>query len=64
MLGIGAGAGVALLLDAADSSYHDPRRSRPRCALPVLTSIPAILLDPDRARMRRRNLRDAFAASS
>ncbi len=62
MLGIGAGAGLALLLDAADSSYHDARSLQSALRLPVLASIPAILLDPDRARIRRRNFRDAFAA--
>ena len=59
MLGIGAGAGLALLLDAMDSSYHDPRALQVALRLPVLASIPAILLDADRMRMRRRNLREA-----
>ncbi len=62
MLGIGAGAGLALLLDAADSSYHDSRALQSALRLPVLASIPAILLDADRARNRRRNFREAFAA--
>ena len=58
LLGIGAGAGLALLLDAIDSSYHDPRALQAALRIPVLASIPAILLDPDRARIRRRNVRD------
>ena len=62
MLGVGAGAGVALLLEAADSSYHDSRALQSALRLPVLASIPAILLDTDRARIRRRNFREAFAA--
>jgi polysaccharide chain length determinant protein (PEP-CTERM system associated) len=62
MLGIGAGAGLALLLDAADSSYHGARQLQGALRIPVLSAIPSILLDADRARMRRRNLRDAFAA--
>jgi polysaccharide biosynthesis transport protein len=64
MLGIGGGAGLALLLDAADSSYHDSRALQSALRLPVLASIPAILLDADRARIRRRNLRQAFAAAA
>ena len=62
MLGVGAGAGLALLLDAADSSYHDARALQSALRIPVLASIPAILLDADRARIRRRNFREAFAA--
>jgi polysaccharide chain length determinant protein (PEP-CTERM system associated) len=62
LLGIGAGVGLALLLDSLDSSYHDSRALQTALRLPVLASIPAILLDSDRARIRRRNLRDAFAA--
>lgn len=62
MLGIGAGAGIALLLDAADSSYHDARHLQASLRIPVLSSIPSVLLDADRQRRRRRNLRDAIAA--
>ena len=64
MLGIGGGAGLALLLDAADSSYHDSRALQSALRLPVLASIPAILLDADRARIRRSNFRQAFAAAA
>jgi polysaccharide chain length determinant protein (PEP-CTERM system associated) len=64
MLGIGAAAGVALLLDASDSSYHNPRQVQAALRIPVLTAIPSILLDPDRMRLRRRNIRDAFAAAA
>jgi succinoglycan biosynthesis transport protein ExoP len=62
MLGVGAGAGLALLLDATDSSYHTPRAVQVALRLPVLASIPAILLDADRMRMRRRAIREALAA--
>jgi polysaccharide chain length determinant protein (PEP-CTERM system associated) len=62
VLGVGTGVGVALLFDMADSSYHDPRALQVALRLPVLAAIPAILLDPDRMRMRRRNMREAFAA--
>jgi len=63
MVGIGAAFGLALVLDAADSSYHNARQLQSGLRIPVLTAIPSILLDPDRARMRRRNLRDALAAA-
>jgi hypothetical protein len=62
LLGLGAGVGLALLIDVSDSSYHEPRALQAALRLPVLASIPAILLDPDRARIRRRNMREAFAA--
>jgi polysaccharide chain length determinant protein (PEP-CTERM system associated) len=62
MLGIGAGAGIALLLDAADSSYHDARQLQSSLRIPVLSSIPSVLLEADRQKQRRRNLRDAVAA--
>jgi protein tyrosine kinase modulator len=64
MLGIGAAAGIALLLDASDSSYHNPRQIQAALRIPVLTAIPSILLDPDRMRIRRRNIRDVFAAAA
>jgi hypothetical protein len=63
MLGIGAGAGIALLLDAADSSYHDARQLQSSLRIPVLSSIPSVLLEADRQKQRRRNLRDAVAAA-
>jgi polysaccharide chain length determinant protein (PEP-CTERM system associated) len=62
LLGIAAGAGLAVLLDAMDSSYHEARTLQSALRIPVLASIPAILLDPDRARIRRRNIREALAA--
>jgi len=64
LFGLAAGAGLALLLDAMDSSYHDPRALQAALRLPVLASVPAILLDPDRARIRRRNFREALAAAA
>ena len=62
MLGIGAGAGIAFLLDAADSSYHDARHLQSSLRIPVLSAIPRVLLDADRQRQRRRNARDAIIA--
>ena len=64
LLGIAAGAGLALLLEMMDSSYHDPRALQVALRLPVLASIPAILLDADRMRIRRRNVREAVAAAA
>ena len=64
LFGIGAGAGLAVLLDAMDSSYHESRTLQSALRIPVLASIPAILLDPDRARIRRRNFREALAAAA
>ena len=61
MLGIAMGAGVAVLLEAADSSFHGSRQLQTALRLPVLASIPGIVLESDRAAMRRRRIRNAVA---
>jgi succinoglycan biosynthesis transport protein ExoP len=62
LLGIALGAGAAVLLEAADSSFHGARQLQAALRLPVLVSIPGIVLESDRAAMRRRRVRNALAA--
>jgi polysaccharide chain length determinant protein (PEP-CTERM system associated) len=62
MLGITLGAGVAVLLEAVDSSFHGVRQLQTALRFPVLAAIPGILLESDRAAMRRRRIRNAVAA--
>lgn len=56
LLGLAAGAGSALLLELADTSVHGARELQSASQVPVLASIPRVLLAQDRARMRRRQL--------
>jgi polysaccharide chain length determinant protein (PEP-CTERM system associated) len=62
--GIGAGAGLGLLLEASDSSFHDQRAAQALLRIPVLAAVPGILLDADRRRLRRRRIREAVAAAT
>jgi hypothetical protein len=62
MLGIAMGGGIAVLLEALDSSFHEARQLQTALRLPVLASIPGIVLESDRAAMRRRRIRNAVAA--
>jgi polysaccharide chain length determinant protein (PEP-CTERM system associated) len=64
ILGIGLGGVAALLLEAMDSTAHDPRRLQTRLQLPVLASIPQIWLEADRVLQRRRRLRTAAATAA
>jgi hypothetical protein len=64
ILGIALGAGVAVLLEAVDSSFHGARQLQTALRLPVLASIPGIILESDRAAMRRRRIRNVVAAAA
>jgi polysaccharide chain length determinant protein (PEP-CTERM system associated) len=64
LLGIGLGAGVAVLLEALDSSFHGVHQLQAALRLPVLVSIPGIVLESDRLAMRRRRIRNAVAAAA
>jgi uncharacterized protein involved in exopolysaccharide biosynthesis len=62
LLGLAAGAGAALFLEIADSSVHGARELQALFQLPVLASIPRVLLESDRVlRRRRRVLAGALA---
>lgn len=64
VLGILAGGGLALLREMTDSSYHAPRTLQESLRIPVLATIPAILLDADRRARGRRRIREAVAAAA
>ena len=55
IVSLGAGVAMGLVLETSDNSIHDARRLQAYTNMPVLVSIPAIRLDPDR-RLRRRRL--------
>jgi succinoglycan biosynthesis transport protein ExoP len=62
VFGLALGAGVAVLLEVLDSSFHGARQLQTALRFPVLASIPGIVLESDRVAMRRRRIRNAVAA--
>ena len=62
VLGIGMGVGAAVVAEMADSSLHGARDTQAATGLPVLVSIPKVLLEYDRRRLRRRRLAVGAAA--
>lgn len=63
MLGLALGGALAVLLEAADDSFRSARRLQSALRIPVLATIPNILLERDRARIRRRQVRGLALAS-
>ena len=63
LLGLALGGGIAVLLEAGDDSFHSARRLQAALRIPVLASIPSILLERDRALRRRRRVRNLALAS-
>jgi protein tyrosine kinase modulator len=57
------GGAVGILREALDTSPHDARQLQTRVQLPVLASIPAIVLEADRARARRSRMRTVLATA-
>jgi polysaccharide chain length determinant protein (PEP-CTERM system associated) len=64
LLGLALAAAAAVLMEASDSSYHEPRTLQERLRIPVLASIPGILLESDRLVRRRKRFREAVAAAA
>ncbi len=64
VLGLALGLGLAVLLGAADRSFHEPRALQDRLGIPVLASVPKVLLASDHAATRRRRLLGAFGAAA
>ncbi len=63
-LGLAAAGGLALLLEVADSSFHAARDAQQVLRLPVLATVPSIVLDADRRTLRRRRWVETMAAST
>ena len=61
--GLAVGAGGAVLAEATDSSFRQVRDVQSTLSMPVLATIPDIVLESDRAAARRRMVRNAVAAS-
>jgi len=64
MAGIAVGGGIGLLLESTDTSVHGARELQSSMGIPVLASIPAIFLESDRARQRRRRIQLGLAAAA
>jgi hypothetical protein len=63
-LGLALGGGLAVLAEAADRTFRSGRALQPAVGLPVLASIPRIVLESDRVALRRKRLRQAVAAAA
>jgi polysaccharide chain length determinant protein (PEP-CTERM system associated) len=63
LLGLTLSLGLAVMLEAVDTSFHAPSRLQATLQLPVLAAIPQILLEQDRTRQRRHRVRTAALAS-
>jgi polysaccharide chain length determinant protein (PEP-CTERM system associated) len=62
IFGLAMGAGIGIVLEAADSSVHTARQLQAHFDLPVLAAIPEIWLESDRVRLRRLRIRNAVLA--
>jgi polysaccharide chain length determinant protein (PEP-CTERM system associated) len=63
VLGVMAGAGLGLLAEVTDLSFHDSRSLQSRLGIPVLAAVPSVVLESDRALQRRRRLRSLFGVA-
>jgi len=62
ILGLAIGAGVGLLAEMTDSSMHTTSDLQSALGIPVLASVPRIMLESDRVARSQRILRESFAA--
>jgi len=63
MVGASLGVAAAIVAESVDSSVHGPLELQTELGIPVLASIPTILLQPDRVARRRRWWRNVAAAA-
>lgn len=63
MVGVSLGVAAAVVAESADSSVHGPLELQTELGIPVLASIPTILLQPDLVARRRRWWRNVAAAT-
>jgi uncharacterized protein involved in exopolysaccharide biosynthesis len=62
VVGMGMAGAVGLLLESVDSAVHDSRSLQAATSVPVLASIPAIMLGPDFVARRRQRVREILVA--
>lgn len=62
ILGLGIGASIGLVAEVTDSSVHTSSELQQSLGIPVLVSVPRIMLESDRAARSRRILRETLAA--
>jgi len=62
VLGLGIATGAGLIVELADSSVHPSDELQQGLGIPVLVSVPRIMLESDRAARSRRILRESLAA--
>jgi succinoglycan biosynthesis transport protein ExoP len=62
ILGLALGAGIGLLSEATDSSVHTSTGLQSALGIPVLVSVPRIMLESDRVARSKRILRETLAA--
>jgi hypothetical protein len=62
VVGVGMAGAIGLLLESLDSAVHDSRSLQAATSVPVLASIPAIMLEPDFAARRRQRAREILVA--
>ena len=64
LAGLALGAGAGILAESLDGSVHGARELQAALGVPVLVTIPAIVLESDRARAVRRRIQTAVAAAA
>lgn len=62
ILGLAVGAGVGLVAELSDSSVHTSSELQQALGIPVLVSVPTIMLESDRVARSRRVLKEVAAA--
>lgn len=62
ILGLALGAGIGLVAEMTDSSLHTSNELQTALGIPVLASVPRIMLEADRVARSRRIRRETFAA--
>jgi polysaccharide chain length determinant protein (PEP-CTERM system associated) len=60
---VAVGAGLGILLESVDGSFHSARQLQSAIGIPVLAAIPRISLEADLAALRRSRIRSAIGAT-
>lgn len=63
IMGLALGGGIGLVSEVSDSSLHTSNELQTALGIPVLISVPNIMLESDRAIRSRRILRESLAAA-